>query len=928
MSWITVVWSMSAGISLSLAIVYFLLWVQEREARVNLAFALWALTTAVAALIELAMLHARLPGHYSELVRWVHLPYGVMTVVYLWFISLYLQSGRLWLRLLIYGIVALRLVMNFTTHPNFNFSEITALHYIPLWGELAAVPVGVKSPWQWIDEVSWVLVILFSADAIAGAWRSGRRRQSVVMGTCVITTNVLTVWLASITIRGTSTFPMTVSLPCLLILMVIAHELSSNLRRASKISEDLRLNQERMSLAAKATNLGLWEWDIERDTIWATDASRARIGAGENEKLTLERFLLSVHPEDREAVQQSVRRSFERDEQLRLEYRAVAPDGAVRWMEVSGQLELGANKKPLLFRGVSMDITERRLAEEAAQQIQRYRDMAADVRGILSGEDPLPDALKRVLVLIQEASGVNAAGIRLRDRDDFPYVCQQGFSEEFLRTENSLIAHRQDGSICRDSDGKISLECTCGLVISGRADPSHPLFTNGGSAWTNDSSSLLALTVDKDSRLNPRNRCIHHGYASIILAPIRAKAGIIGLLQLNDRRKDRFSLSEVQAIEALAETIGDAILRKQAEEAFRENLERYRAMVESFDGFVFICSADYRIEFMNQRMIEWTGRNAVGEFCYRVMHDNNSVCEWCVNDKVFQSETTVRWEVQSPKDQRWYYVVNTPIRHTDGTISKQAMIQDITERKKAESESSQLRLELAHLNRVLTMSELSSSLAHEINQPLGAILNNASTARMLHSRCAGGGGGEVAEILDDIISDTNRAGQIVRKIRGLIKKEPERFEPQDMNILVNEVVELFRNSLSREEVLVREDLFPDRLQVRGDRIQLQQVIMNLIMNATDAMRGSAVRIMTIRTIRQEEDKVMVSISDTGSGIEETMKDKLFTPFATSKKDGLGMGLCICRTIVENHGGSIQAVNNPEGGSTFSFTLKAGGGETE
>jgi PAS domain S-box-containing protein len=363
---------------------------------------------------------------------------------------------------------------------------------------------------------------------------------------------------------------------------------------------------------------------------------------------------------------------------------------------------------------------------------------------------------------------------------------------------------------------------------------------------------------------------------------------------------------------------------KRSEESLAETGERYRAMVESFDGYMYICTADYRIEFMNQRMIERTGRSAVGESCFRALHERDAVCEWCVNDRVFQGET-VHWEVQSPKDQRWYYVVNTPIRHNDGTVSKQAMIQDITERKRAENEASQLRHELAHLNRVMTISELSSSLAHEINQPLGAILNNAAAAKMLQDRCPEGQEKLVGEILDDIISDTNRAGQIVRKIRGMIRKESAVLELLDLNSLIGEVVELFRTPLNREKIIVQKDLLPGLAMVRGDRIGLQQVVMNIIMNATDSMKGGAERVLTIRTAMRGLDTVVTSISDSGSGIDEKVKDRLFEPFFTTKKGGLGMGLRICRSILEDHGGGIRSENNPKGGATFTFTLKADNG---
>jgi len=140
-------------------------------------------------------------------------------------------------------------------------------------------------------------------------------------------------------------------------------------------------------------------------------------------------------------------------------------------------------------------------------------------------------------------------------------------------------------------------------------------------------------------------------------------------------------------------TVKDITEYKLAWVARMESMERYQAVVESFDGLIYICSPDYRVEFMNRPLIERTGRNAVGEMCYQALHDRDSICEWCVNERVFQGET-VRWEVQSPKDCRWYYVVNTPIRHADGTMSKQSMIMDITERKRVEKALAESRAQI------------------------------------------------------------------------------------------------------------------------------------------------------------------------------------------------------------------------------------------
>jgi len=251
---------------------------------------------------------------------------------------------------------------------------------------------------------------------------------------------------------------------------------------------------------------------------------------------------------------------------------------------------------------------------------------------------------------------------------------------------------------------------------------------------------------------------------------------------------------------------------------------------------------------------------------------------------------------------------------------------DISQRKQDEDEKIQLRFELAHLGRIMTMNELSASLAHEINQPLGAILNNASAAKLLMSQTEDEHK-EFSEILEDIVHDAMRAGDVVRRIRGIVKKGDVEFEPLPMNTLIEDVAALFQNSIIINNVSLRLDLKPDLAKVWGDRVRLEQVLLNLITNALEAMKGRSPSILTIRSTMPESDMVIVSVTDSGTGIDEAKKEQVFEPFFSTKKDGLGMGLRICRSIIEEHGGRIWAENNPDAGATFSFSLKAWRGES-
>jgi two-component system sensor kinase FixL len=270
----------------------------------------------------------------------------------------------------------------------------------------------------------------------------------------------------------------------------------------------------------------------------------------------------------------------------------------------------------------------------------------------------------------------------------------------------------------------------------------------------------------------------------------------------------------------------------------------------------------------------------------------------------------------------WMQTVKRPILDKDGTANQVlGSATDITARKHAELELAQQRNELAHLARVAVMGELTASLAHELNQPLTAILSNIQTAlRLLEDPAPDMT--EIREILGDVVSDDQRAGEIIRRLRSLLKKSELKFEALDLNSVILEVIGLIRSDALIKHVSVELRLTPDTPLVRGDRIQLQQLLLNLAINALDAMRDVTVseRRLGIVTTQNDGRSVQVAVQDSGKGIPADQLEKVFEPFFTDKPHGMGMGLAICRSIADVHGARIWATNNAGRGATFRVVL--------
>jgi len=253
---------------------------------------------------------------------------------------------------------------------------------------------------------------------------------------------------------------------------------------------------------------------------------------------------------------------------------------------------------------------------------------------------------------------------------------------------------------------------------------------------------------------------------------------------------------------------------------------------------------------------------------------------------------------------------------------------DMTDRKQAEEKlrASEQRLldaqmELAHVMRVTTLDELAASIAHEVNQPLAAVVANAEACLRWLDRGTPDLGAARRSV-EWIIDDGNRAGEVIRRVRALANKTDIEKAPLDINDVVSEVIALVRRELISHRVSVRTEFAPALSMVLGDRVQLQQVIINLVMNGIEAMQSitDRPRELMIRSSQDETHQVLVSVTDSGVGISAENADRVFNAFFTTKSSGMGMGLSICRSIMEAHGGRLWATVNVPRGATFQFTL--------
>jgi PAS domain S-box-containing protein len=369
-----------------------------------------------------------------------------------------------------------------------------------------------------------------------------------------------------------------------------------------------------------------------------------------------------------------------------------------------------------------------------------------------------------------------------------------------------------------------------------------------------------------------------------------------------------------------------AIAKHTAERKLRESERRFVATLSSIGDAVIATDNQARITFMNpvaEALTGWPQNEAMGlplPLVFRIVNEDTREAVEDPAARVLRLGTIVglanhtlllsRSGRELPIDDS-----GSPIVDDHGAVIGTVVVfRDLTERRNVEEALRKAQTDIANVTRLTTMGELAASIAHEVNQPLTAIVTNAGAClRYLD---------EARQAVERIVRDGHRAGDVVKSIRGLTRKSSAEMSQLDINDTIADILTLLKGELRRQDVTLETDLSADVGPVNGDRVQLQQVMLNLIKNGIEAMSGvtGRPRVLRVSSRLEGHDMALVAVEDTGSGLDPASFESIFDAFFTTKQEGMGMGLAICRSIIESHGGSLWATPRQPHGSIFRFTV--------
>lgn len=677
--------------------------------------------------------------------------------------------------------------------------------------------------------------------------------------------------------------------------------LTAVMRERAKAVEEARHNAQQLQIALTAARMGTWEWDLVQGK-GAISRSASDV-MGIERATTYHQFIEQiVHPDDRSSVEAAVLCALEEDLPYEAEFRVKNGDG-FRWLHNKGVVLRDADGLATRMIGVSTDVTARKLAEAALLREATLRESESRFR-------ILADAMPQIVWTARPDGQVD-------------YFNRRWY--EFTDTKPGPITDQTWLAVVHPADRSEFAAAWRGCVANGQPHEHEARFwsaRHAGYRWHLDRAIPVRDEAGGILRWYGTSTDIDdHKRAEQSLRRSESELRI-----LSEYLEQRVAQRTAQLMTANATLREEIDVRLRIEAALRASEERFaKAFRASLDAIAIVQYPSMRIVEINDRwemLFGYRRSEAIGstvdDLSIYASHAESDDVSGCIAAQGFIREFELDLRRKHGATLRAVLAAETVT--VDGQPCLIMMVRDITERRRAERELEVQRHELAHLGRVALLGELSGAVAHELNQPLAAILTNARVAQRM---MAAEKPDQVMlrEILEDMVADSLRAGSVIHRVRGLIRKDDAVRQLLSVNEVIADVLDLAHSDLIRRGVTVATDLAPSISELSADRVQLQQVLLNLIVNASDAMADNPPRdrLLTITTV-EEGHTVRISVTDRGPGVAAGLIDAVFEPFVTSKPQGLGLGLAICRSIIGAHGGRIWAANNSGRGATFSFVL--------
>lgn len=760
---------------------------------------------------------------------------------------------------------------------------------------------------------------------------------------------------------------------------------AADLIEHKQAQDALQQGQARLRLAQVCAGAGIWDWDLATDKLeWSAELFHLFGLDASRDEASFATWESIMHPEDRGAARDRIVAAMRQHAPLSNEYRIVLPDGGVRWIHALGNTVYDPEGKPLRMSGIGLDITARKRGEQdLASQREELRVILDSCPALIFYKDRDNRFLRvnRAFAEVMGAPREQLEGKSLFDlypraqaeaywRDDQEVIASGQAKIDIVEPMQTPSGERwyQTGKVpCRDTQGNITGVIGFALDITENRRAEAVLRESEARAKIDEAvrgerqrlldvlnmlpAYVVLLTPDYHvavanrffeerfgkadgrrcfeclfHRTTPCENCQSYEVLKTGEPQCWEWAGPDG----RDYDVRDFPFTDVDGSTLILEVGLDITERKRAEEAVGRANAYNRSLIEANLDPLVTIGPDGKITDVNAATESATGYDRtvlVGtDFSNYFTEPDKARAGY---REAFRAGSVRDYPLElRHRDGRATSVLyNASVyRNEDGTVAGVfAAARDITDRKRAEQEQQVLREQLARISRITTAGQLAASLAHELNQPLGAIVCNIQAVQNYLAR-GGAEQPELREALKDIEADGKRAGAVIHQLRALYQKTRHTRAVVRLNDLLQQTLNLLHSEFVLRKVEVQLELDAALPAIQGNEVELQQLVLNLVTNAVEAMGTCkpGARKLHISTGSMGSGRVQVSVRDSGTGLRKEQLERLFEPFRTTKASGMGMGLVISRSIVEAHNGRLWAENNADRGATFHFSLPTSG----